>query len=198
MVPKGEPLFGSDDLASGTSESRHLEWPYNIPPSEYIGMPDAIILDGKVTYKMFSFNDAFGTELTQNVTLQPGDIWRLTVPINVHLHGEIDPYAAESSITVNGQPDQPWSHGFNMIDRRFCKHTVVFTVPADGQAHISIKVKSKYQNAKDFFIDDVRLTPATDPAPHEMMPECERNSILSGKRRVKTEDSYYDSWAAID
>jgi hypothetical protein len=81
-----------------------------------------------------------------------------------------------------------------MIDRRFCRHTVLFTVPGDGQAHISIKVKSKYRNAKDFFIDDISLTLASDPAPHEDMPECVRNSLLSSVRRAKGEVQVRDSW----
>ena len=59
-----------------------------------------------------------------------------------------------------------------MIDKRFCKHTVLFTVPQDGQVDISIKVKSKYRNAKDFFIDDITLKPVAEQAPHPDLVEC--------------------------
>lgn len=194
QVPKGEPLFGSTDLASEVSEAKHLESPQNIPPHEQIGQEAAIILQGKVTYKMFSRSESFGNELKQTVSLDPGSKWRLTVPINAHFDGETDENAAESSASVNNQPGQPWANLGGMINRRFCKHTVVFTVPPDGQAHISIKVKSKYRNAKDFFIDDVTLVPFSDPVAHESMPDCQLHSTLGVERRPKGANQYRDSW----
>lgn len=194
QVPKGEPLFGASDLATEVSEAKHLEWPYNIPPGEYIGQEAAIILDGDVTYKIFSRSEAFGTELKQIVALEPGSGWRLTVPINAHFDGEIDPYAAESSVTVNNLPEYSWSNISGKTNRRFCKHVVEFTVPDDGMAHISIKVKSKYRNAKDFFIDDVTLAPQSEPAAYEAMPDCGIAQPLGVERRPKTNTLYPDSW----
>jgi hypothetical protein len=196
QVPKGEPLFGSGDLATEVSEAKHLESPQNIPPHERVGEEAAIILDGKVTYKIFSRSEAYGTELSQTVSLNPGSSWLLTVPINAHFDDETDPYAAESSVTVNNLPVQPWANLDGMINRRFCKHTISFTVPQDGNAHISIRVKSKYRNPKDFFIDDVTLIPASEPAPHELMPDCVRHTALAIERRPKSE-SYRDSWMGM-
>lgn len=154
-IEPGEPLFGSTDLAQGVPESIHkLE--HQLPPHERPGGSDPLILDGEAVYKIFHFGAPFGAELSQTVTeLPPGSVWRLRVPVQVHLHGETDPFGAESSVWVNDEGG--WVHGFDMGDREWYVHEQVVVVPQDGKLHIQIRVKSKWPSSKDFFIDDIRL-----------------------------------------
>lgn len=154
-IEPGEPLFDSSDVAQGVPESIH-KLAQQLPPHEQPGGSDALILDGEAVYKIFHFGAPFGSELSQTVeNLPPGSIWRLRVPVQVHLHGEPDPYGAESSVWVNDVGG--WVHGFDMGDREWYVHEQVFVVPESGQAHIQIRVKSKWARSKDFFIDDVQL-----------------------------------------
>jgi hypothetical protein len=101
--------------------------------------------------------------------LEPGAQAVLTVPIQVHLHGETDPYGAESGVWVNGEGG--WVNGFDMGDRRWYRHVIPFVVPPSGQAQVVIRVKSKWPNPKDFFFDGITLVaqtavpPFTPPTP---------------------------------
>lgn len=164
----GDPLFGDPHTAvTGIPECVH-KLSYQLPPDEQLGAPHALILDGTATYKIFSYAAVFGATLSQTVTdLQPGTQATLTVPIQAHLHGETDPYGAESGVWVNGEGH--WVHGFDMGDRRWYRHVVTFTVPASGQVEIVIRFKSKWPRAKDFFIDgitlDVQPHTSTQPTP---------------------------------
>jgi hypothetical protein len=154
-VEPGEPLFGSSDTAGGVPECVHKHKD-QLPPHEQPGGPDALILDGDYVYKIFHSGEPFGAELSQTVSqLPPGSTWRLTVPIQVHLHGDTDPNGAESGVWVNGTGG--WANGDTMGDRNWYQHEVEFTVPANGAVEIVIRVKSKWPQSKDFFIDDVQL-----------------------------------------
>lgn len=154
-VEIGQPLFDSTDVAGGVPESIH-KLSNQLPPDEQLGGPKALILDGNAVYKIFHFGAPFGGELSQTVAhLPPGTVWKLTVPVQVHLHGDPDPYAAESSVWVNGEGG--WVRGFVMGDRQWYRHERVFVVPADGKAFIQVRVKSKWHKPKDFFIDDLLL-----------------------------------------
>ena len=154
-IEPGQPLFDSTDVAGGVPESIH-KLANQLPPDEQPGGPKALILDGIAVYKIFHFGAPFGGELNQTIeNLPPGSVWKLTVLIQVHLHGETDPYAAESSVWVNGEGG--WVHGFAMGDRQWYRHERIFVVPSDGKAFIQVRVKSKWPSPKDFFIDDLRL-----------------------------------------
>lgn len=155
-VEPGEPIFGSDDLAGGVPECIHkLIW--QLPPDEQPGGPNALILDGEATYKVFHFGLPFGVELSQTVTgLTPGTLLQLTVPIQVHLHGDTkDPFTAESGIWVNGVGH--WVNSKEMGDRTWYEHMLLLTVPEDGTVEVVIRFKSKWSRPKDFFIDDLQL-----------------------------------------
>lgn len=170
----GESLFGADDRAGGVPECVH-KLADQLPPQEQLGGPEALILEGNATYKIFHANAPFGAELSQTVTgLQPGSTARLTVPVLAVLYGETDPFGAESGVWVNGEGH--WVNGGEMGNRRWYRHQVQFTVPASGTADIVIRVKSKWPRTKDFFIDGVKLeavagsTPTPPPTDTEEPP----------------------------
>lgn len=158
-IEPGESLFGANDQAGGIPECVH-KLAHQLPPNEQPGGPDALILDGSATYKIFHSGAAFGAELTQTVSgLTPGSQATLTVPILAVLYGETDPFGAESGVWVNGEG--AWVHSGTMGNRNWFEHEVTFTVPDDGQVEIAIRVKSKWPRPKDFFLDHIRLEAET-------------------------------------
>ncbi len=154
-VPIGQPLYDDPGtLSQGVPECLHKYW-WQLPPNEWPGAPNALVLDGDVTYKMFHATAPFGSELRQTITgLTPGTTWRLVVPIQVHLYGDLDPYTAESGVWVNGIGG--WANAGVMGDRTWYLHELLFTVPANGQIELIVRVKSKW-SGKSFFIDALRI-----------------------------------------
>lgn len=134
-----------------------------LPPNEWPGAPDALILDGESTYKIFSNYNIFGSQLYQRVSLPAGS-WRLRVPIQVHWHENLDgkdQYTAESGawVIAGGTQSGGWAHAKQMGDRRWFYHVVEFNLPAAAEVEVIIRFKSVYRSQKDFFIDAVRLEP---------------------------------------
>ncbi|MBE2222145.1 MAG: hypothetical protein IAF02_11420, partial [Anaerolineae bacterium] len=141
-IKPGESLFGAGDTARGVPECVH-KLSGQLPLNERLGGSQALILAGTATYKIFSAGASFGAELKQTVTgLQRGTTANLTVPVLVDLHGETDPFGAESGVWVNGEGQ--WIHGGKMQNRRWFRHKVTFAVPDNGEAEIVIRVKSKW------------------------------------------------------
>lgn len=154
-ISPGQPLYGSADLANGVPECVH-KLKTQLPPDEQPGGPNALILAGDATYKIFSAREAFGAELRQTVHgMRPGSAARLTVPILAVLNKETDPFGAESGVWVDGQGN--WAHAGQMGNRKWFQHTIDFTVPDSGAAEVIIRVKSKWPRPKDFFIDGITL-----------------------------------------
>jgi hypothetical protein len=155
-IEPGQPLYDDpNNLSEGIPECVH-KLAKQLPPNEQLGATDALILDGDTTYKIFHAHAPFGATLSQTVTgLEPGSTGTLTVPIQVHLHGDPDAFGAESGVWVNDEGG--WVNGGDMGDRRWHEHKVEFEVPADGRAEVVIRVKSKWPRPKDFFIDGITL-----------------------------------------
>jgi hypothetical protein len=153
-VEQGENIFGSDYVAQGIPECVHkLE--DQLPIHERPGGSDPLILDGTSTYKIFHFAAAFGAELEQVVTdLIPGQAYRITVPLRIH-GVDSDPWGAESGAWVDGVGG--WVNQSVMGDRTWYVHTLDFTALPSGEAVVTIRVKSKYNLSKDFFIDNVQI-----------------------------------------
>ena len=153
-------------VVSGVAEMIHkLNW--QLPPDEQLGGPQALILEGSAVYKMFHRGAAFGSQLTQKVTLPPGK-WRLTVPVQLHWHEKLDPadptwdtFTAESGAWVRfgGQQLGKWATTRDMGDRRWFYHVVEFQLAQQTEVEVLIRVKSIYRSPKDFFVDAVWLEP---------------------------------------
>ncbi len=183
-VEPGQPLFDSPDEATGICECVH-KLAHQLPPDEQPGGSDALILDGITVYKVFSASQAFGTELSQTITgLEPGAEMRITVPVRAHLYNDTDPWSAESSVWINDVG--AWANSQMMGNRHWCKHEQTFTVPEDGVVKVDVRVKSKYQLTKDFFIDDLRLTKVEEPAPHADMDACIQNQQVDEYQPYQT------------
>lgn len=161
----GTPLWDSPaDIARGIAECLHKD-PTTLPPNEWLGGPNALILDGDHTYKTFHSGASFGTQLWQPVDNLPAGHYRLTVPVQLHWQEDLDPndptwdtYTAESGawILVNGQKLGQWVNARQMGDRTWTEHVVEFTLAETADVEVLLRFKSKYAH-KDFFIDAVRL-----------------------------------------
>ncbi len=153
-------------IVSGIAEMIH-KLNHQLPPNEQVGGPDALILQGTAVYKMFHRGAAFGSQLSQTVTLPAGS-WRLTVPVQLHWHENLDPddptwdtFTAESGVWVLGDDVQAgrWATARDMGDRRWFYHVIEFDIPVEQEVEVLIRVKSIYWSPKDFFVDAVWLEP---------------------------------------
>ena len=163
-VQPGDPLYDArySEPASAIAEMIH-KLKNQLPPNEWPGAPNALILDGEATYKIFSNYNVFGSQLRQRVSLPAGS-YRLTVPVQLHWHENLDgkdQYTAESGawVITAGTQSGGWAHAKQMGDRQWFYHVVEFNLPTAGEVDVVIRVKSAYRSIKDFFIDDVRLGP---------------------------------------
>ena len=165
-IEPGDSLFGAGDKARGVPECVH-KLASQLPANEQPGGHDALILAGDATYKIFHAGSPFGVELKQVVTgLKPGSEATLTVPVLAVLYDEPDPFGAESGVWVNGEGE--WVNGSKMGNRNWYRHQLTFTVPQNGTAVIEIRVKSKWQRKKDFFIDGIVLQAESAPESEEI------------------------------
>ncbi|MCO5205192.1 MAG: hypothetical protein M9928_09180, partial [Anaerolineae bacterium] len=166
----GAALYADpNSFAKGVPECVH-KLSNQLPPHEQLGEPGALILAGDATYKIFHGGAAFGATLSQTVAgLEPGTTAVLTVPVLVARHGDPDPYGAESYVEVNG--DGEWAHSGKMGDRNWYRHKLTFTVPDNGKADIVVRVKSKWDRPKDFFIDGITLIAQTISVVPPVEPE---------------------------
>jgi hypothetical protein len=164
----GERLYdeppGSQWVAGGLPECLHKDI-NTLPENEHPGQPDALILDGIQTYKMFNSGAPFGGELSQVVENLPAGRYRLTVPVQLHWQEKLDPGGsgwdhdtAESGawVIVNGQKLGRWANALEMGDREWAYHVVEFELTAPADVEVLLRFKSRYAN-KDFFFDAVRL-----------------------------------------
>ena len=187
-IQPGDPLWDdAGTAADGIPEAIH-KYKDQLPPDEQPGAEKALILDGSYTYKMFHFAAPFGSSLTQTVSgLLPDSEWRITVPVQVHLHEDPDPNSAETSLWLDGVGG--WANAENMGDRKWCKHERTFTVDGDGAVEIVVRVKSKWAKPKDFFVDDIQLRPADQPSPYPDMDPCVANLTLTKYRPAVKPDN---------
>lgn len=189
----GEQLFGTDE-AHGVPEMVH-KLSDQLPPNERPGGSDPLILDGEVTYKIFHNGASFGAELWQVVTgLTPGSTVELVAPMRIHDHAKSgDFYAAETGAWLLSE----WAENGNeceaingagywqgITDERkwnaaggwsWYYHTVSLEVPDSGSVCVLLRVKSKWDQPVDFFIDDIQFTSDDDggiiPPPSDDLTE---------------------------
>lgn len=169
-IHPNDPQVG---VVTGIAEMVHklgCECGGGLPPDEWAGGENALILEGIHTYKMFHRGGAFGSQLSQWVTLPPGT-YRLTVPVQLHWHEPLDPndptwdtFTAESGawVVYGGTQTGGWATAREMGDRRWYYHVVEFTLAQQTEVEVRIRVKSIYRSPKDFFVDAVWLEAITN------------------------------------
>jgi hypothetical protein len=164
-LPPGSPMWDSpQDIALGVPECLHKP-KHTLPPNEWPGAPNALILDGETTYKTFHRGSSFGSQLSQVVPNLPAGRYRLIAPVQLHWQENLDPndptwdsLTAESGawVLVNGQKLGQWVNARQMGDRQWYYHQVEFQLFAPANVEVLLRFKSKYA-LKDFFVDAVRL-----------------------------------------
>ena len=166
-IAVGQPLYDPHrpgDIAGCVAESLHKNT-QTLPPDEWAGEPGALILEGTQVYKTFHAGTSFGTELRQSIENLPRGRYRLTMPVNLIWHENLDPSGvgwdhetAESAafVFIDGVRYGRWVNALEMGDRTWYYHQVEFNVPAGSDVEVVLQFKSRYAK-KDFFIDAVRL-----------------------------------------
>jgi hypothetical protein len=138
-----------------------------LPEDEQLGGAHALILDGEYVYKVFSAVNPFGVSLSQMVNALPGTRVQLTVPVQVHAHGDPSYGAAAARVCIDGLCSAWSTFGAGIEDHAWCEQTMIVTVPSDGQCLVSIDLESRALGGIDFFIDAVRFEVIAEPEPVE-------------------------------
>lgn len=185
-VQPGQQLWDAryPEAATAIAEMIH-KLKHQLPPNEWPGAPNALILDGEATYKIFSNYNVFGSQLYQRVELPAGS-WRLIVPVQLHWHENLDgkdEYTAESGawVIANGSQSGAWAHAKQMGDRTWFYHVVEFNLTAGDSVEVVIRFKSAYRTIKDFFIDAVRIEPISAVTAGPLV-EFENDQVTSRPR----------------
>lgn len=176
-LPNGAPLlsagaFPGDDAPVFETVTRWPECVHKshaeLPPDEWRGGEDALVLDGVTTYKIFG-GSAFSAALAQTVNAPPMVSAVLTVPVQVHHHGDGSFGACAFRIRANEYVTDwiTFSGGLpDPAEPYFVPVQLAFTTPADGQVTVRIECESRAEAPIDFFIDATALTVA-DPEDDE-------------------------------
>ena len=170
------------DVAQFVPECVHkMAW--QLPQDEWLGAPDALILDGTTTYKIFGV--AFGATLAQTVTATPGAVVTLRVPVQVHHHGD-GSYGACAVRARLGDAATAWATFGDGLpdpdDPEWVTLELTATVPASGAITAALDCEGRALAPVDFFIDAVSLEAIEPPTP----PEPQR-----GAPRVQYARSYW-------
>jgi len=153
ILKPGAVLWGSGDVVHGIPECvhKHID---QLPPNEQPGGADALILSGEYVYKIFHSGASFGVELSRSMSgLKASSRFEITVPVQVHRHDDGDLYAAEAGMWLNDEGG--WTPVHLLPDRGWLRRKLAVTVPDDGVVTLTIRLKSKWPNPKDFFVDNI-------------------------------------------
>jgi hypothetical protein len=154
-IQPGQAIYDDAELANSTPEFNH-KLASQLPEIERPCQPEALILDGQTTYKIF-WHGKWGGELRQTVGgLTPGQQVKLTAPIWLDT---VEDYGYEAAARVDiGSASTGWVWDFQVSQRKWTYHILKTTVPSSGQVTVVIRLKSRFYGA-DFFIDGIRLEP---------------------------------------
>jgi len=146
-------------------ESRYL------PPNEQTGGENALILDGLQCYKVFA-SQPFSATLKQSITTTQNKHVKLTVPIQVHSHGDGTVGAAVFKIKCNGVSSKWFTFG-DFEDRAWFYPSIVSQSDNYGNIAIEIIMEGRAFHI-DFFLDNLTLEyveiPDNEGKPREQYP----------------------------
>lgn len=161
-VAPGDKLYESNDVCNGVPECVHKHRD-QLPVEEQPGGVNALILNGDYVYKVFHARASFGAELVQVARgYKPGCTVSVTVPVQLHRHGDNDPYSAEFGVWVNGIGK--WENT-SLVDKTWLPVFRSSLADSDGEVVVVIRMKSKWNAPKDFFIDNILFEAEEGDAP---------------------------------
>lgn len=170
-VEPGQPSYGATNgktgepvTATAVPECLH-KLAEQLPPNEQLGGDDALILDGRVVYKIFARGNAFATRLWQTVEgLPPHQTVRLFVPVQVHYQDALnEPDDVEFWVTLNGQRHVEMAN--TLPHREWIIVEVNGVADEHGRVLVEIHCITKWRNSRDFFIDMAELFAITHGEP---------------------------------
>ncbi len=141
---------GWEVIPSGWVECVH-KLSLQLPLEERLGGSNALILSGDKVYKIFRGDGSFIVELKQTITVVPGSIVMLRIPVQVHTHGGAGINEAKIKLSLNNEEKE-----IQASDHEWAVGSVKSEVPT-GEAVITIHVESMSEGGIDFFIDDLKL-----------------------------------------
>jgi hypothetical protein len=162
-------------ISGGQGEYVHKFF-WQLPEDEWLGGTRGLILDGTLTYKIFSDHLAHALRLSQTLTYAPGRWVRVTG----YLLGETQPFACSGSgvleddhfigsVQLGGAADTRFysvmrSH-FDVANntRAWNKFSVTAQVPGNGQLPLVVIAQSNWPCPVDFFVDNFQAFEVAAP-----------------------------------
>jgi hypothetical protein len=151
-------------ISDGQGEYVHKFW-WQLPEDEWLGGARGLILDGGLTYKIFSDHLAHALVLSQTLTYTPGR-W---VKVTGYIVGETQPNACGggpfgadhfmAAVRLGSIDDTRYYgsmiHQFDVPDntRPWNKFSVTAQVPANGHLDLVVIAQTNWACAVDFFVD---------------------------------------------
>lgn len=145
------------DTVAAVPECVHKHY-LQLPPNEWPGAEDALILDGEYCYKVFGH--AFSATLAQNVEVEPGALAVFAVPVQVHHHGDGSPGACAFRVRLNDAASDWITFGHGLPDPanpEWVTVQVSARAAYDGLLHASIDIEGRAEADVSFFIDGAEL-----------------------------------------
>lgn len=151
-------------ISGGQGEYVHKFW-WQLPYDERLGATRGLILDGGLTYKIFSDHLAHALVLSQTLTYSPGR-W---VKVTGYILGEAQPNACGggpfgadhfiAAVRLGSANDTRYYgsmiHEYDVAGntRPWNKFSVTAQVPANGKLQLVVTAQANWPCAVDFFVD---------------------------------------------
>ena len=140
-------------------------------------LPDAdeLILGGDITFKVFAATNPFSVDLIAQVLItRPGEL-QITVPVQVHNHGDGSPGAAVARLIVNDDEGEWFTFGDGFKDREWCwlhGSSSMFDVLPGRVVTAILQMESRALGGIDFFTDawSFEFTPDDPEEPEDPIP----------------------------
>lgn len=145
-----------------------------LPPNEQRGGENALILDGNWTYKAFAAYGSFHFSLWREIEAPLGAVVTVTVPVQVHQHGNGDVGAAYWRVDLGSATSGWQTFKRDFDDRTWSYHTLTKTQTSTPLMELLITFESHTIAGIDFFLDAVEVEiEAPEPEPERGKPRLQ-------------------------
>ncbi len=144
---------------SGIPECVHKKCGETLPLNECAGEPDALILEGVQTYKIFT-RAKWAAEISQTLTgLTPGENVEVTIPFNCHFDGRSDEYDLKDTlIELRVSGGSVWKlYMTKELSHTWQQAKMMAKVPNSGALSVSLAVSVAWEHDTAFFIDAAKV-----------------------------------------